>query len=225
MAMSESRRSSSSNKKNKDSITSLFNRWSVQGLDREIERGHGYAVQEMLKELHISHEFDFLDVGCGNGWTVRYVSRNPFCRSAYGIDVSEGMIRLAKELKESTNQHFLNKDLLAWDTRRRFDVIFSMEALYYNVPIEPALKKIYELIREGGQFLCGVDYYRENRESHAWPEKCNIRMDLRSKKEWVLIFRNVGFINVKQRNILYPVSVTDEKWKRRFGTLFMKGRK
>jgi predicted TPR repeat methyltransferase len=207
----------------KDSVTALFDRWSRQGLDKEMERGHNFAVQIMLKELKIKDTFDFLDVGCGNGWTVRKISKRPLCRSAWGIDVSGAMIKHARMLKTSTKQHFLHTDLITWNTRRRFDVIFSMEALYYIIPVEPAVKKIYDLLKEGGMFLCGVDYYLENRASHSWPEKYNVKMDLRSSKEWVDLLRKTGFKDVRQKNIHYPATVSSEEWKQRFGTLFTHG--
>lgn len=209
----------------KDSVAALFDRWSMEGMDKQMERGHAYAVQAMLKAIKVSQPFDFLDIGCGNGWVVRQVSKHRLCRSAWGIDVSEAMIKCAKKYKNSSKQHFLRTDLLAWNTQKRFDVIFSMEALYYIVPVEGAVHKIYDLLKDGGIFLCGVDYYLENKASHSWPDMCNVDMDLRSKKEWTDIFKQAGFKNVRQTNILYPSSITSERWKQKFGTLFIRGLK
>jgi len=207
----------------RDSVTTLFNRWLLQSRDKEMEKEHNYAVQIMLKEIKVRNKFDFLDIGCGNGWTVRQISKHSLCKSAWGIDVSNAMVKHAKALQNSKKQHFLHIDLLTWNTRKKFDVIFSMEALYYNIPVEPAIKKIHDLLKQGGIFLCGVDYYRENRASHSWPEQCNVKMDLRSKKEWVEMFKQTGFTNIKQRNIRYPTKVSSEKWKQKFGTLFTQG--
>ena len=207
----------------RDKVAALFNKWSLRGVDKEMEKEHNYTVMVMLSELQVLHPFDFLDVGCGNGWSVRAASEDPLCKSASGIDVSDEMIQRAKILQNSEKQHFLHTDLLTWNTRKRFDVILSMEALYYIVRVERAVEKIYGLLKQGGQFLCRVDYYLENKASHSWPEKCNVRMDLRSRKEWVDIFRVAGFRNVRQRNILYPATVSAEKWKQRFGTLFTRG--
>jgi cyclopropane fatty-acyl-phospholipid synthase-like methyltransferase len=206
----------------RDKTTILFNKWSLQGKDKEMEKEHNYAVMVMLSELKLSYRFDFLDVGCGNGWTVREVTKNPMCKSAWGIDVSDEMVKNAKILQNSGRQHFLQTDFIAWKIRKRFDVILSMEALYY-IGVESAVKKIHELLKEGGRFLCGVDYYLENKASHSWSEICNVRMDLLSSKEWIGIFRTAGFKNVKQRNILYPATISIEKWKQKFGTLFTQG--
>ncbi|MFQ5940582.1 MAG: class I SAM-dependent methyltransferase [Nitrososphaerales archaeon] len=207
----------------RDNIANLFNKFSLKGLDKEMERGHNYAVQIMLKKLKMSHTFDFLDIGCGNGWTVRKVSKDPLCRSAWGIDVSQAMIRQAKALQNSEKQRFVRTDLIRWAPRKRFDVILSMEALYYIVPVEPAINKIFYLLKKGALFLCGVDYYIENRASHSWPDKYNIEMDLRSRKEWADLFRKAGFNKVRQEKILYPAAESSEVWKQRLGTLFTHG--
>ena len=214
------------NMKNKEEVKELFNSWSIQGLDKQMEKGHQYAVRVMLEEFKkMSYKFDFLDVGCGNGWTLREVSKSRLCRSAWGIDVSDEMIRRAKILRNSEKQHFLHVNLLEWKTRMRFDVILSMEALYYIIPVELAVKVIYNLLKEGGVFLCGVDYYLENKASHSWPKKYNVRMDLLSKKEWVKIFVRTGFRNARQKNILYPAGLGSEKWKQKLGTLLTQGQK
>jgi len=205
-----------------DKVAVLFNKWLLQGIDKEMEREHNYAVMVMLSKLKTSDPFDFLDVGCGNGWTVRKVAKDPSCKSAWGIDVSDEMIKRAKILQNSTKQYFLQTDLLTWRPRKKFDVVLSMEALYY-IGIEPAIRKIYDLLKPRGQFLCGVDYYLENKASHSWAEICNVSMDLRSRKEWVDIFKTTGFKNVRQENILYPEAISAEKWKQQFGTLFTQG--
>ena len=206
----------------KDNVRALFDQWSLQGLDLLLEKEHSYGVKIMLKELKIRHSFDFLDIGCGNGWTVRKVSENPLCKSAWGLDVSNEMIKRAK-LEASKKEYFVRTNLLKWNTRKRFDVIFSMESLYYIVPVELALKKLYELLKRGGIFLCGIDYYLENKASHSWPKKFDVKFELHSRKEWVDLFRQTGFKNVRQKNILYPKTISSEKWKQMLGTLLIKG--
>ena len=206
----------------KDNVRALFDQWSLQGLDLLLEKEHSYGVKIILKGLKIRHSFDFLDIGCGNGWTVRKVSENPLCKSAWGLDVSNEMIKRAK-LEASKKECFVRTNLLKWNTRKRFDVIFSMESLYYIVPVELALKKLYELLKRGGIFLCGIDYYLENKASHSWPKKFDAKLELHSRKEWVDLFRQTGFKNVRQKNILYPKTISSEKWKQMLGTLLIKG--
>ena len=81
--------------------TDVFGEWAVQGKDLGMEKGHAAAVQEMLDFALVERErmnkkFSFLDLGCGNGWVVRKVSKDSFCSHAHGIDGAKQMIESAK---------------------------------------------------------------------------------------------------------------------------------
>ena len=43
-----------------------------------------------------------------------------------------------------------------------------MEALYYSVPMELALKKVYRLLKKQGIFYCGTDFYKDNTLTTRW---------------------------------------------------------
>ena len=75
----------------------------------------------------------------GNGWVVRKMSQKPSCVKAIGIDKSKMMIKNAKSKISSEKESYFVTDLESWDTKEKFDVIFSMESLYYSVPMEPVL--------------------------------------------------------------------------------------
>ncbi len=97
-----------------------------------------------------------------------------------------------------------------------------MESLYYSVPMEPALAKVFKMLKTGGSFYCGTDFYSDNHLTKRWTKVMNIPMDLRSKAEWKEMFKEAGFkTTVKQ------VKDTKHraKWKREFGTLFIIGEK
>ena len=76
-------------------------------------------------------------------------------------------------------------ELESWNTKEKFDVIFSMESLYYSVPMEPALEKVFKLLKKGGRFYCGTDFYSDNTLTTRWVKDMDIPMDLRSEKEWM----------------------------------------
>ena len=53
-----------------------FNNWALVGKDEGMEKGHAPAVNQMLKIINakttiLNQKFNFLDIGCGNGWVVR----------------------------------------------------------------------------------------------------------------------------------------------------------
>ena len=97
-----------------------------------------------------------------------------------------------------------------------------MESLYYSVPMEPALEKVFRLLKKGGAFYCGTDFYSDNTLTTRWMKDMNIPMDLRSEKEWKKMFRDAGLIT-SSRHV--TDSKNKSKWKREFGTLFIIGRK
>ena len=205
-----------------DKTAKLFDVWANTGRSEEMEKGHGTTVNHFLDKLSLKENFRFLDIGCGNGWVVRKMSQKPSCVKAIGLDKSNMMIKNAKSKTSSEKESYFVTELEEWNTKEKFDVIFSMESLYYSVPMEPALEKVFKLLKKDGIFYCGTDFYSDNTLTTRWIKDMNIPMDLRSEKEWKQMFRNIGFITRSKH-------VTDQKnkskWKREFGTLFVIGRK
>lgn len=95
-----------------------------------------------------------------------------------------------------------------------------MESLYYAESIETALKKIFKLLKPGGQFFCGTDFYTDNKATTKWAKMMKIQMHLHSKKEWREFFQNIGF-KVSTKHIKDLKNT--KKWKREWGTLFITG--
>ena len=103
------------------------------------------AVEEMLSHAlaiasSLGNTFTALDVGCGNGWVVRKMAGHPHCSLAVGIDAAPSMIDKAKKL-DSENQYHL-VDIMQWTTEHSFDLIHSMETMYY---LEDPVKGIQRL--------------------------------------------------------------------------------
>ena len=205
-----------------DKTSRLFDRWAKTGRAEEMEKGHGATVNKFLDKLTFSKPFTFLDIGCGNGWVVRKISQLPNCRKTIGIDKSRTMIKKAKDKKISEKEAYLTTDLESWKYAGKFDVIFSMEALYYSVPMEPALKKVYKLLKKQGVFYCGTDFYKDNKLTTRWVKDMDVPMDLRSEKEWKKMFKEIGF-STRAKHVLDTKNKL--KWKREFGTLFVIGKK
>jgi len=205
-----------------DKTSQLFDRWAKTGRAEEMEKGHGTTVNKFLDKLTFNKPFTFLDIGCGNGWVVRKISQLPNCRKAVGIDKSKTMIKKAKEKKTSENESYFITDLESWKYTGKFDIVFSMESLYYSVPMEIALKKVYRLIKKQGIFYCGTDFYKDNILTTRWTKDMAVPMDLRSEKEWKKMFKKIGF-TTRAKHVLDTKNKL--KWKREFGTLFVIGKK
>lgn len=205
-----------------DGVRKTFDKWAQNGKAEEMEAGHGKNVSKFLKTVSFNTQFEFLDVGCGNGWVVRKIAGKKECKKSIGIDKSKKMIVQAKKKAVSNKEYFFHTDIESFEYRGRFDFIFSMESLYYADSIEVALAKIYKLLKPGGQFFCGTDFYTDNKATARWARVMKIQMHHHSKKEWKDYFRKAGF-DVKTKQIKDLKS--GKKWQMEFGTLFITGTK
>ena len=205
-----------------DLVRKTFDEWAINGRAELMEKEHGKNVSKFLDKIVFDKPFTFLDVGCGNGWVVRKIASNPKCKKAVGIDKSKKMIQQSKKNKKNSAEEFLHTNVESLKYKGKFDYIFSMESLYYADSIEVALKKIFKLLKPGGEFFCGTDFYTDNKATAKWSEMMKLKMHLHSKKEWRELFKNAGF-ETKTRHVKDLKS--RKKWKREFGTLFIIGKK
>lgn len=205
-----------------NSVSATFDEWAKNGRDELMEREHKKSVTEFLETISFNKPFLFLDVGCGNGWVVRKIIKEKYCKKAIGIDKSKNMILQANSKKKTARERYIHKSIESLKYKSKFDFIFSMESLYYVNSIEVVLEKIYKLLKPGGKFFCGTDFYSDNTATTKWADMMKIQMHLHSKREWKKIFKNAGFeTEIKQIKDLK----NRKKWKREFGTLFIIGKK
>ena len=101
-----------------------------------------------------------------------------------------------------------------------FDVVFSMESLYYSPSVPDAISKVYSLLVPGGTFVCGTDYYAENPDTAGWADTMDVTMHMYAESEWLDMFKEAGFRTSATR-VTDPDS--DTRWKRDAGTLFITG--
>lgn len=205
-----------------DKVRITFDNWALSGRSELMEREHSKTVNTFLDSILFEHLFSFLDIGCGNGWVVRKISALKNCKKAVGIDKSKNMIKNASSKTKSSKEEFIQADIQSWNYRGRFDYIFSMESLYYVKSIELSLQKIFKLLKPGGKFFCGTDFYSDNKATARWSEQMKIPMHLHSKTEWKKFFKDAGF-KTKTRHV--KDLKNRKKWKREYGTLFVIGEK
>ena len=204
----------------KDAIA-VFNEWAELDKDRGMEKGHADAVTEMLdfalKERHkINNNFAFLDLGCGNGWVVRKVVDDPLCTKAHGIDGADQMIANAKA--RGNKEEYILANIHNYEPQEKYDLIHSMEVLYYLEDPESILNKIFNSwLAEEGRLIAGIDLYYENKDSHTWEGKVGTKMLMLKQAEWIEMFERAGFSNIES----WRANQTQE-WA---GTLVLTGKK
>ncbi len=203
-----------------DKVSQTFDKWANNGRSELMEKEHEKTVLKFLKSIKFEKPFSFLDVGCGNGWVVRKIAGLENCKLAVGIDKSKKMIDKAKSKKKFENEFYFCTNIQSWRYKGKFDYAFSMESLYYSLPMESSLLKIFKLLKRGGQFFCGTDFYKDNKATMRWSQQMKIPLDLRSKIEWKKMFEETGF---KTKTKQVKDLKNQKKWKREYGTLFIIG--
>ena len=201
--------------------TEVFGEWAEKGKDIGMEKGHALAVEDMIsfatqERTNLKRNFSFLDLGCGNGWVVRMLENNQLCVRSVGIDGAKQMIEKASE--DTSNSEFLLENIDTYSSPDKFDLIHSMEVLYYLENPALTVKKIADSwLNEGGRLIAGVDLYYENQESHSWEDRVGTKMMMLKEAEWIEIFSSAGLKEVKSWR-----SNQSQAWA---GTLVLTGKK
>ena len=158
----------------------------------------------------------FLDIGCGNGWVTRKVSTNSLCSKAIGIDGAEQMIKNAKS--RGGAEEYLCTNIDEYNPEIKFDLIHSMEVMYYLSNPGDIIQKISDLwLKDNGRLIIGIDLYYENNDSHNWQEKVGTPMLMLKESEWIELLNNAGLKEVQS----WRANRGDE-WA---GTLVLTGKK
>ena len=89
-----------------------------------------------------------------------------------------------------------------WNPPHKFDLIHSMEFLYYlKDPLEMLKTFFNEWLNDKGVLIAGVDHYLENTESHDWPNSLNVHMTTLSEEQWKQGMIDAGFTDVETRRV------------------------
>lgn len=179
----------------------VFGEWAENGKDEGMEKGHASSVNAILKfalkeRILINKSFNFLDLGCGNGWVVRKLINEPLCNIALGVDGAEQMISNAKKRGEEEN--YIHSDIEDYQPCTMFDLVHSMEVMYYLSDPLSVIKKIEDSwLNPDGRLIIGLDLYYENKDSHSWEAKVNTPMLMLKESEWIDLFNQAGFLDVE----------------------------
>jgi len=201
--------------------TEVFNQWAQVGKDKGMEQNHAKSVEDMLsfalrEKYSIGKDFNFLDLGCGNGWVVQKIAKEQLCYESTGIDGADQMIKNAKK-KDPVSEYILT-DINSYQPKKKFDLIHSMEVLYYLSDPKRIIKNIYNSwMQINGRLIIGIDLYFENQESHTWEDRVGTEMKMFKESEWISFFELAGFREIK--------SWRSNKQKDWAGTLVVTGKK
>lgn len=209
-------------------VRDVFEDWAARGRAEGMAESHAPLVRPVFERLPLPPDGSYLDIGCGNGYTVRWAAAAAPEGRAVGLDVSPRMIERARE--QSTGLPHAEFHLATFPDDHplepgSFDVIYSMEVFYYLPDLGAGLGEVRRLLRPGGVFACQVDYYEENAASHSWPEDVGVEMTLLGEAEWREAVERVGLEVAEQFRVRLPPEEASEPWKATEGSLVTVGRR
>lgn len=208
-------------------IAAVFDDWARRGRAEGMSEAHGPAARMAFERLDLQPDGRFLEIGCGNGYAVRWAARACPGGLAVGIDVAEAMIERARELSAELDnvefRHGLFPGVALPVTH--FDAVFSMETLYYlpGPALDAAISEVARLLVPGGRFACAVNYYAENEASHRWPEEVGLDMTLLDADGWRRVFERAGLDVVEQTRLVVPPDQATADWHTTEGSLLTLG--
>lgn len=210
-------------------VKEVFDDWAERGRAEGMEQGHRFSARAGFDRLALAEGDHYLDLGCGNGYTVRWASsRVGESGRAVGIDLSPNMVdRACAAAMGLSNVQFhqaaFPEHVLPHGV---FQGVFSMEVLYYLPDVPAAVTEVARLLQPGGRFACVVDYYEENPASHSWPQDLGCPMTLLSMAGWRAAFEQAGLMVEEQCCLQYPLAPGEEPgWKHTQGSLLTLGRR
>lgn len=117
--------------------------------------GEWDALKKLMPDLI---DKQVLDLGCGFGWHCIYAIENG-ASSVVGVDISQKMLELARE---KTHYHQVKYILSAMEDidfpDESFDIILSSLAFHYVADYELLIKKIYRMLKPGGNLIFTVEH-------------------------------------------------------------------
>jgi malonyl-CoA O-methyltransferase len=128
----------------------MYNRWS-----KSYDFKPNLAV--FLEEKVIVKWFNYkdkniLDLGCGTGRYSIPLGKN---NSVVGVDISEGMLKIAKQkaIKNKVNISFIKQDITKYAAKDRFDVIVSMLVQDHIKNLKSLVKNIDKASKIGTELI------------------------------------------------------------------------
>ncbi|HYX28044.1 MAG TPA: methyltransferase domain-containing protein [Pyrinomonadaceae bacterium] len=192
-----------------EQLRTEFNEWARAGKGESMERGHRPAGEHAIARMRVEPDSRVLDIGCGSGWATRLLADYAFNGRVTGIDISDEMVRVAREASQSYQNiafEVTSAEQLPF-AEDEFTHAFSMESLYYYRNIPKALSEIHRVMKEGGLFCAVMDLYWENQATHQWIDTLKVPVELLSVDDYRSLFIDAGFKNIRDERIIDPTPV------------------
>lgn len=172
----------------------LFNDFA-NTFDSTLEKLDYSAPKRLAEELGLGSDvtgraLDVLDAGCGTGLCGPYL--RPVAKTLVGVDLSPGMLRVAKEknlydvLHEGRIDDFLKQNVSA------FDLVVLADVLIYFGDLRDLIESSSRSLRQGGTIAVSIECIEREQPDDTYALQPSGRY--RHSTEYVhRLFRNAGF--------------------------------
>ena len=148
-------------------------------------RGHRPIVEPILDRWALGPSSRVLDVGCGNGWAVRWMLERG-AGQAEGVDISQAMVAEASQGPPLPGAAFsvASGERLPFPDGH-FTHLLSVESLYYYPDPAAALREWARVTSVGGSLGCVIELFAENSGSAIWAEVLDVHAHLWSEQRYL----------------------------------------
>jgi ubiquinone/menaquinone biosynthesis C-methylase UbiE len=189
-----------------------FDKWAREGRGEGMAVAHRAVTDIIIGMMNLRPDSRVLDVGCGIGWATRLLASRVPRGVAVGIDVSEEMVRLARDVgNDPPNVEFR----VLHEERYPFhDGVFthclSIESLYYHPDLIATFSEVHRVLEPGGAAYFMVNFFRENPYTHRWADLIAVPVQLLSGEEYCALAREGGFARCRHQTIPDPTPVPEQ---------------
>jgi ubiquinone/menaquinone biosynthesis C-methylase UbiE len=163
-------------------------------IGRLMNKFHTSLYIEYLNTKDIPYKFRILDIGCGGGKFLNYLSQRSDGFSLWGLDHSKVMIDLSTQLNSETVKKgrlkLLNGSVSKIEiANNSIDLVTAFETIQFWPDIDIALSEIFRVLDKNGRFLIINRYPKEGTK---WWLLANIKSD----KDYKIKLESTGFIDI-----------------------------
>lgn len=187
-----------------ETTTRTFDEWARSGRADAMEGSHGDVAAQVIEGLLIRPGFQILDLGCGLGWATRLLAESAPGVGAVGLDASAEMVARAEELSSlRIRARYETGTFESLDfPDARFDLVFSIEALYYAADLKQAITEAFRVLKPGGTAEIIVDLVEGRPGTAGWSAALGLEMAVLSAESWGALFEGAGFDPVRFERVL-----------------------
>lgn len=184
------------------SVRDEFAEFARDGRDREMEAEHWPTARKVLSRMLVESGEAVLDLGTGSGYAARALSEAAGAGRAIGFDAAPEMARTASARTDDPAVKFVAGDFhdLPFESDS-FHHCFSMDAFFFATEPRDVLQELLRVLRPGGTFYCGVNFYQANHHSHEVADRLDPEMLLWSAERYRSAFRTAGFRVAAQSHV------------------------